>query len=67
MTTETPTVPRQLASLEETAAYTNVPESTLRQLAREGRLPGARKIGRRWRVRLASLDAWMDSSTRDPD
>lgn len=33
---------------------------TVREMAGEGKLPGL-KIGKVWRFRLSSLDAWIDS------
>lgn len=60
-------MPDRIVSLEEAAEYVGVPPSTLRQLAREQRLPGARKLGRRWRVSLNALDRWMEqANSEDP-
>lgn len=35
---------------EETAMYLGVEPNTIRELARKGKIPGARKIGRVWRI-----------------
>ena len=46
--------------LRDAAAYLKVNEQTLRRFAREGGVP-AFKLGRRWRFRRSSLDAWSGS------
>lgn len=48
-------------TLEETAAYLSMGKTALYSLAREGRIP-ARKIGKKWVLEKARLDAWVLSN-----
>lgn len=51
-----PTIAPATLSLEDTATYLNVSLPHVGNLAREGRLPGAFKLGRRWLVSRQVLD-----------
>lgn len=44
---------------EEAARYLRVNPQTLYRLLRSGRLPGV-KVGRQWRIRKATLEAYLD-------
>ena len=48
----------EVLTTEELAQYLKLPESTVRQLVREGRIPGI-KVGRSWRFHKAAIDAWL--------
>lgn len=47
-----------ILTLSEAASYTRVSARTMRQLARDGRVP-ARKVGREWRFLRSALEAWL--------
>lgn len=53
--TPTPTLP----TLDELAAHTQIPKSTLCQLVSRGEGPPAAKIGRSLRFRRPKVDAWL--------
>ena len=46
-------------TIDEVAAYLPVPQSTISQVCREGRLP-AMKIGKRWIVDKQDVRRWME-------
>ena len=50
-------------TIKETAALLKVSERTVYAMAKEGRLPGAVKVGGSWRVVSAKLFAWLDASS----
>jgi excisionase family DNA binding protein len=52
-----------LLTVEQTAAYLQMAEDSVRRMLRTGRLPGYRLGGRRtgWRVKQSELDAWLES------
>lgn len=37
-------------SIEEVAEYFSIEPATIRKMCREGRIPGARQIGKQWRI-----------------
>jgi excisionase family DNA binding protein len=43
----------------EAAAVLKLPVKTITQLCRQGRVPGAAKVGRQWRVRRWALDVLL--------
>jgi len=43
---------------EEAADFLRIPEKTVQQLCREGRMPGT-KLGKHWRINKYKLNAWM--------
>jgi excisionase family DNA binding protein len=45
-----------LLTIEETALYLRVSESTVRRMVKDGRIP-ATQIGRQWRIARAALEA----------
>lgn len=47
-----------ILTLSEAAQYIRVSAKTMRQLARDGRVPG-RKVGREWRFLRSALEAWL--------
>jgi len=53
-----PTTLPTIMTLSEGAAFLRVKETTLRDLARRGMVPG-RKVGQQWRFSRAQLEAWM--------
>ncbi len=50
-----------ILTVTEAAAYIRVSKKTMRQLARDGRVPG-KKIGREWRFLRSALEAWIADS-----
>ncbi len=50
-----------ILTLAEAAKYTRVSTRTMRQLARDGRVPG-KKVGREWRFLRSALDAWISGA-----
>ena len=44
-------------SAEEVATYFDVNVETIRRMCREGQIPGARQIGRQWRIPANFLEA----------
>lgn len=50
-------------TIEELATYLKVAKSTLYKLAQTGRVPG-QKVGKHWRFRKESIDAWLDANPR---
>lgn len=46
----------ELLTIEETADYLRLSESTVRRMVRDGRIP-ARQIGRQWRIPMTALGA----------
>ena len=49
----------EFLTLSEVAALLKLGERTTYDLARQGRLVGAAKIGRQWRVGKKALEAWL--------
>lgn len=49
----------RLLTIEQAADYLQIAPKTVREWLRVGRLPGV-KIGRVWRIREASLRAWVE-------
>ncbi len=47
--------PMEWLTLEEARQYLQVSEPTIRRMLKDGRLPGARRIGSLWRVHLPTL------------
>ena len=50
-------------TIKETAALLKMSERTVYLMAKEGRLPGAVKLGGSWRVVRAKLLAWLDAES----
>ena len=50
-----------ILTLAEAAQYIRVSAKTMRQLARDGRVPG-RKVGREWRFLRSALEGWLSNS-----
>jgi excisionase family DNA binding protein len=68
-------MPEDVWTPDDVAMYLKVPKRTIVQLRAQGRLPGAFKVGRRWRLARAAIermvaDAGMsrarDEATRGP-
>lgn len=53
-----PTMPDEVLTIDELAAYLKVAKSTLYKLAQEGKLPG-QKVGKHWRFRRVVIDDWL--------
>ncbi len=51
--------------LDEAAHRTGYQPETLRKLMAAGQVPGARKIGGRWKIWTSDLDRWADSQPED--
>ena len=57
---------RRFLTVEEVAALVRLQPETVRQMSREGRLPG-RKIGRVWRFDNLEIEAWLSTGPKaDP-
>lgn len=56
---------RQLLTADEVARELDLKATTIYQWCREGRLP-ALKLGKEWRIRRASLDAFLEQRERRP-
>ena len=54
-------------TIRETAALLKMSERTVYLLAKEGRLPGAVKLGGSWRVVRGRLLAWLDTNCAPAD
>ena len=50
-------------TIDELATYLKVSKSTLYKLVQEGKIPG-QKVGKHWRFRRETIDAWLDESER---
>lgn len=53
----------RLLSVADTAEVLQISSYTLRQWAREGKVPAV-QLGRYWRFRRSSLDAWVESQEK---
>ena len=49
----------EVLTTQEAALYIKVTEKTVRELAREGKIP-AQKVGREWRFLKSALDKWLE-------
>jgi len=56
-------VNEKLLTVDEAAEVLRIHPETARKWVRAGRIAGAFKLGRVWRVRLSELTAWMDEAT----
>jgi len=56
------TVAQTVMSIDQLAAYLQLPKSTLYKLVQEGKVPG-RKLGRQWRFHRSAVDAWLAEGT----
>ena len=56
----------EILTIEEVAALLRISERTIYAMAKEGRLPGAVKVGRSWRVLRPKLMAWLDDNSASP-
>lgn len=56
--------PDSVMTIEDLARYLKLSKSTLYKLAVQGKLPG-QKVGRHWRFRKESIDAWLDANSQD--
>jgi excisionase family DNA binding protein len=54
-------VPDRLMTIDEVAAYTQIPKQTLYKMRTENRGPRAAKLGRHLRYRRADVDVWINS------
>jgi excisionase family DNA binding protein len=54
-------------SPEEVAAYFNVNPETIRRLCRDRKIPGARQIGRSWRIPRSYLEHDPDEVKKEDD
>lgn len=59
---EAPTEVQAVMSIDQLAAYLQLPKSTLYKLVQEGKVPG-RKLGRQWRFHRSAVDAWLAQGT----
>ncbi len=55
-------VDKEILDAEDVAQLLNVSTMVVYKMLREGEMPG-RKIGREWRIRRVTLDAWIDGQT----
>ena len=56
----------QLLSVEDLAAYLDVPKQTIYDWRVNGRGPRARRIGKRLRFTAADVRAWVDAQAEPP-
>jgi len=56
----------EIVTVEELASRLKVPSSTIEELARKGKLPGAFRVGKHWRFDLDLLRATLPTA-RDED
>ena len=49
---------RDVMTIDQLAAYLQIPKSTLYKLVQDGKVPG-KKIGRQWRFHREAVDAWL--------
>lgn len=49
---------REVMTIDELAAYLQIPKSTLYRLAHDRKVPG-RKVGRQWRFHRDAVDTWL--------
>ena len=54
-----------LLTVREVAAWFRVGEQWVRDTARAGRLPGARKVGDEWRFDRLALERWLKDETEE--
>lgn len=52
-------------TIDDLAAYIQLPKSSLYKLAQEGKVPG-QKIGKHWRFHKDAIDDWLKSDTKRP-
>ncbi len=45
-------------TIDQLAAYLQIPKSTLYKLVQDGKVPG-KKVGRQWRFHRDAIDAWL--------
>lgn len=50
----------QVMTIDDLAVYLKLSTSTLYKLCAEGKVPG-QKVGRHWRFRKDTIDAWLDN------
>ena len=60
-----PTGTRIGMSVSEAAIQAGVSEATLYSLANQGRLPGARRLGKRIVIHRATFEEWLKTGTGD--
>ena len=53
--------PDDVLTIEELAAYLEIPKSTLYKLVREGKIP-SQKVGRYWRFRKRAIERWLEEA-----
>ena len=51
----------EFLTVPEVAVKLRIAERTTYDLVRQGRIPGAAKVGGQWRVRTRELEAWLDA------
>lgn len=51
--------------VEEAARILGIGRQTAYELAAQGKLPGALRLGRRWVVSLKTLNAWLEGKAGD--
>lgn len=52
----------EVLTTEESAKYIRISQQTLRELARDGKVP-AQKVGREWRFLKSVLDKWLEGKS----
>jgi excisionase family DNA binding protein len=50
---------RAVMTVDEVAEYLRIPRASVYKLAQRGKIP-CQKVGRHWRFRRQSVDAWLD-------
>lgn len=62
MTTDSTPIMAPLWTIEDTARFLRLEESTVRLMARKGQLP-AIKVGRQWRFNQQDMQRWIEQMT----
>ncbi len=57
---------KEILDADDVAQLLNVSIMVVYKMLREGDMPG-RKIGREWRIRRVTLDAWLDGRAPAPE
>lgn len=54
----------ELITIDDLSRRLKVPKSSLYQFARNGKIPGAFKIGKHWRFRADLIEQWIEEQTK---
>lgn len=54
----------ELLTVEDLSKRLKVPEGSIYQFARKGKIPGAFKFGKHWRFRADMIEQWIEDQTK---